>query len=154
MPCEVGFDHKLYYNSATHASPTWVEVAQVGDLSADVLRRLAEVLIRESRWPGNCVGSFDATITFPMLYNPGGTAFDALRTMFFANGSSAHKQFYIADGASGTSGTQGLRIACVMENFPWKSNLNAPSMIDQVTLRPAYFEESGSRVEPDWYTVP
>lgn len=149
----VGFDHYTYYNSATHASPTWVLLGQIGDESVDFSRKLALLELRESKYEANLAAGIMLNVSFPLLYNPGATAYDALETMSRAAGSSATKEFFFANGPAATNGTKGPRAFMVIENFPLRKPLNGVTMIDQMTLKLGYGYESSARVEPDIYTV-
>lgn len=150
---QVGFDHYTYYNSATHASPTWVLLGQIGDEAIDIVRTLTQLLLRESRWEANLTASIGVNVSFALRYNPGLTAYDTLQTLALAANTTSVKEFFFANGLAATAGSTGLRAGMVIENFPIKKPLNGVTMIDQVTLRLGYLFESSARVEPDMYTV-
>jgi hypothetical protein len=155
MAPKIGFDNKLYYNSGTHASPTWVLIGDIGDLNIPDLRRtMARVSLRSSRWPANIPAEKEFSIDFSMLYQPANAVFAALRTAFFADtAAAATLEFFVADGLAATVGTTGLRAGCVIENFPLTQRLMEANMVDTVRLLPGWYEEGGVRVEPDWYVV-
>lgn len=150
---QIGFDHYTYYNSATHASPTWVLIGQIGDESVDITRKLAMLETRESKYEANLAAGIGANVSFALQYDPGLTAYDTLQTMLLAANASAVKEFFFANGPSGTAGSKGLRAGMVIENFPIKKPLNGVTMVDQVTMKLGYLFESSARVEPDIYTT-
>ena len=147
---KTGHDLTLSYNSGTHASPTWVEIADVEDVSIDELAwAMAEVKRRSSRMKKSIATILSAALTFKLLHELNATIFDALVGIFFARTPT---EFYIASGPVATAGTKGLRMYCQIEQFPWNQPLEDISSHD-VRAVPTFFEESGSEVDLDWYEI-
>ncbi len=59
-----GRKNKLYYNSATYASPTWVEIARVGDVNRTGTKASTEVNMRASDTTIVVYGNKSREITF------------------------------------------------------------------------------------------
>ena len=53
MGLKIGGDWKLYYNSGTNASPTWVEINLVGDINLNLSVGEAAANLRVSGWDLN-----------------------------------------------------------------------------------------------------
>lgn len=145
-----GADCKLYYNSATNASPTWVEVKECGDLSMpDFGINLAEVNIRDSAWEMSLIGRLKAAVEFGLLYNPSNAVWQAIKAAFLAR---TPMMFAVMDQAIATIGAEGLKAFFNIESFPITQNLDETSMVD-VRLSPAYKIETAALVPPTWLVV-
>ncbi len=151
MSAKTGAQMNLYYNSGTHASPTWVEIEEVGDVSiADFSMGIAELKRRGNSFTkGLATLLQQIAIEFRLIHGVGATVFDTLRAAFLAG---TVKEYAIMNGAIATSGTQGLRMFGIIEQFPWDQPLEDVSGHD-VRVVCAYAEEGGSEVDPDWYTI-
>lgn len=146
---KIGNDLKLYYNSGTTASPTWVLICQVGDVTIDFNRSLAEVDLRCSQWLLNLAGKMSGMFNFSLANNFGNTVYDALRVIAF---SGVPVQLASADGAIATVGTEYFKAYVVFSQFPWAQPTQEMSSHDaQAGL--AWVEESGNLVEPSWVEV-
>ena len=105
----VGGEARLYYNSASYDSPTWVENDNVGDLDGPDARTAALVKIRRN-WPDNryLPGSRERGLTWTSVLVKG-TA-DTVLTHFlncYANGTPL--DLAIVDGDIEVAGTTGKR---------------------------------------------
>lgn len=149
MSLKVGNDLKLYYNSGTDASPTWVELKMVGDVTVDLSCNEAPVDLRVSNWLMNLPAKLTGAINVKLAHDIGGTNFDVLQTMFFARTT---KQFASADADIATSGTEYFKAFCFLSAFPWAQGTQEMSAHD-AKLSLAYEEEGGSLVEPAWATT-
>jgi len=148
-----GHSMKLYRNTGTVATPTWSEVAEVGDVSiADLTRGLAELKRRGSNFTKNLASLIQSiAIEFRLHHGMDATTFDALRANFF-NGTI--EEWAVMNGDISVSGNEGLRVPVIVENFPWDQPLEDVSGHD-VRLAIAYMEEpAGTEIDPAWYTVP
>lgn len=150
MALKVGNDLKLYYNSGTDASPTWVEIKIVGDVTVDLNVSDAEVDLRVSSWVLNLPAKLTGGINFTMANDIGGTVFDALRGFAFAR---TQAQFASANENIATSGTEYFKAFAYFSAFPWGQETQSMSSHD-CTMSLGYTEESGSLVEPSWATIP
>lgn len=146
----LGMDCKLYYNSATHATPTWVLVSQAVDVSMSIDKNYGDVSSRASGWKKNKAALKDLGCSFGYRYKAAvtDTVFDALRAAAIANTPT---ELFIADGASGTAGSEGIRAY-------FDLTMGREEPLEDGVLIP--FEgkhvinyESGSVVDPDWYTT-
>lgn len=152
MPLQVGIDQKTYYNSATDASPTWVEISEIGDVTVPDLGANAHVVnVRSTSWMLALPGRLkNASFDFNLAHNIGNTVFDALRGFALAR---TIKQFANANGAIATSGTEGIKAFAFFEDFPWNAPLDDVANHDCVA-RFAWQEESSALVPPAWLVIP
>tara|TARA_Y100000114_G_scaffold49162_1_gene44849 strand:- start:166 stop:621 length:456 start_codon:yes stop_codon:yes gene_type:complete len=140
---------KLYYNSGSYGSPTWVEICNVKDVTLSLEKDEVDVTTR-------CSGGFkefadgliDASVSFSMLYNTSDAAFTALQTAFFAK---EKVEVAVMDGnivpASGVTAS-GLRSCCMVKSFSRNESLGEALMTD-VSLRPVANDDAA----PSWYQV-
>lgn len=155
MPAQgpkTGHKMKAYRNTGTYASPTWVEVAEIGDLSIpDLSMGLAELKRRAKDWTKNLPSLIQSVaVEFRLHHGLDATNFDAIRTAFFAGTA---EEWAIMNGSITTTSNEGLRIPVLVEQFPWDQPLEEVAGHD-VRLAVAYHEESGSEIDPTWYEVP
>ena len=146
----LGLDGKTYYNTGTNASPSWVEVTNIKDLTQNLERGEFDVTTRGGggfvqRVPVLADGSID----FQMVYDPDDAGVVRVQTDYFAK---TIRQWAFMDGDIATIGSQGLRAGMGVFNFSRSENLTEAMMVD-VSLRVSRFVESGSEVTPDWYEV-
>lgn len=146
MGLKVGNDMKFYYNTGTDATPTWVEINMIGDLTVDINIGEAEVDLRVSNWLMNLPSKLSGAFNVTFANDVGGTVFDALRA--FALGRT-QAQYASANAAIATSGTNYFKAFCFFSAFPWAQQTQQMSSHD-ARLSLGYTEESGSLVEPAW----
>lgn len=145
-----GLECKLYYNAATHASPTWVEVTKAINVSFSVSKGEADQSSRMSDWKMQKGTLKDLEITFTYRKKQGtDTVFDALIAACFAD---TIMEYAMLDGAHTLSGVQGIRAFCEIMSVGNTQDLEAAEEVE-FTLKPTYKEESSAVVEPDWYEV-
>jgi hypothetical protein len=146
----VGKSAKLYYNSATNATPTWVEIKDAMDINMPMSKDKADVSTRRSGWRLHAAGLKDVGIEFDYLHNLGAdTVFDALLAMY--TGDTA-KEFAALDGAVASSGTQGLRFFGLVFDMSVSQAL-AEGTKYAISVAPVRTEESSALVEPSWMDV-
>lgn len=150
MALKVGNDMSLNYNSATDASPTWVPIPMIGDVTVNLSVGEAEVDLRISNWLMNLPAKLSGGFDFNMANDVGGTVFDALLGFAFAR---TQKQFASADQAISTSGAEYFKAFGFFSEFPWGQPTQEMSAHD-TSISLGYSEESGSLVEPAWATIP
>lgn len=149
-PSKVGHECKLYYNSGTHASPTWVEVKRAIDVSVALSKGEAEASRRESKWKLSRGGLKELGVDFGYRWKPGGdTVFDALWDSFL-NGTAV--EVYVADGDAATNGTEGIRGFIEVMEMPYEQGLEETQTIN-VAAKLTDWEEASALVEPDWYVI-
>jgi hypothetical protein len=149
MPA-LGLECKLYYNTGTHAAPTWALIAKAINVSANLSKGDATAPARESTWQKYRGTLKDLEITFTYRKKAGtDTVFDALQAAYIAN---TIYEYAVLDALVTESGAQGVRAFCEV------MALNVTQELEnfeeaEFTLRPVYKEESSAVVNPDWYKV-
>ena len=150
MALKVGNDMKFYYNTGTNASPTWVLISMIGDLTVDISIGEAEIDLRITNWmlsrPSKLSGSFSVAFANDI----GGTVYDALRAFALAR---TQAQFASANAAIATSGTEYFKAFGYFSAFPWAQPTQEVSSHD-ATIAFGYSEEASALVEPAWATTP
>lgn len=149
----LGLDGYMFRNSATHATPTWVEMTNVKNVTVPLEKAEADVTTRAAEGWRQLVGTLKtASIDFQMVYDQEDADFGVIQAAFFANSII---EFWIADGpavpASGET-SQGFRAGCEIFAFGQDQNLEEAFMVN-VTIKPGRFWESSAVVAPDWYSV-
>lgn len=145
-----GLECKLYYNTTTHASPTWVEVTRAINVSFSLSKGEADQSSRVSTWKMQKGTLKDLEITFTYRKKQGtDTVFDAL--IAAAIGETVY-EYAVLDGAHSVSGVQGIRAFCEIMSAGNTQDLESAEEVE-FTLKPTYKEESSAVVNPDWYKV-
>jgi hypothetical protein len=152
MPAPVpNNDCKLYYNSNTNASPTWVLLDRVVNVSCDSSATTAPTTNRSSKFETEEVVTVKlGPLTFDyQILSAVDADFNALRAAWLAK---AKYQFAMMDGAIDTAGSEG-----------WKAYFQITKCTvteDDGGVRRASFEavptafyESSALVEPAWLVV-
>ena len=144
---EIGLDCKAYYNTATNASPTWVEITRVKDLDLELGSKAAGALTsRSSNFEKFASGLRTLSVNFGYDFIGGtDTVYLALNAAWLAGTVT---QYAFFDGAIATAGRQGLRMYGVITSLNMSQPLEDGLTVD-VTIRPAVFDESGI-IEPTW----
>jgi len=144
-------DAKCYWNTGTHASPTWVDFSDiVGDVSVPDSMSEQDVTSKGS-------GGFAMTevtlqqleFTLKVFGEPSITLFQTLRSAYYAR---TKRQYAFVSGAIATAGTQGIRAFCQVTKFERAEQIDGVWTYD-VTLKPCKYRESGAIVPPEWMTV-
>lgn len=146
----LGADAKAYYNSGTHASPTWVLIDDIIDCNPQLGANLVEIKSRASKWVGTLTGLLTAGCTFTLLHRKGT---DATRAAILAIITGREpKEFAFMDQLIATAGAIGLRSYLNLENCNRQESLEEGLAYD-VSAKAAYKTESGAKVDPDMYVV-
>ena len=146
----VGKDCKLYLNSATHATPTWVEVDKAINVSANLGKGEADVSARYSGWKLTKGALKELEISFTYRHKRGAdTVFDTLLAAYI---NDTPTEFAVMDAEITESGAQGPRAYCEVLTLNLTQELENSEEYE-VTLKPTYYEEAGSLVLPDWHEV-
>lgn len=147
----VGGKHcKVYYNTGTHGSPTWVLMKRVKDLSVPQSKGEVDVSRRESKNKLTKGGLIDRGLEFGYQYKRGSdTVWTALRTSF-ENGTPI--EFLVLDDLVTENGAKGLRAYMEVMEFPHDEPLE-DGVVYNVVAKVTDYEEGGSLVEPDWFLV-
>ena len=143
----------MYRSTGTYATPVWVLVAEVEDVSIpELTRSLAEIKMRLSQFASNLAALIQTIkVKFKFWYGMNAVNnFTALQQLFF-NGTV--EEWAIMDAPITITGAQGLRCPFIVEEFPFDEGIENAVSID-VGLATAYWESPpGTRVDPSWYTV-
>jgi hypothetical protein len=141
----VGLDCKAYYNSATNASPTWVEITDAIDVSYEYGATQVEIKSRASINLGHLNGLIKHGATFTLLHTVGT---NVVRTVLLAIVSArTPKQFAFMDQAIATTGALGAKSYYNLESMNAGQPLEE-GMTWDLSLKPAHFIESAAKVEP------
>lgn len=145
-----GLDCKLYYNSATHASPTWVEITRAIDTNWSIDVDEADQSSRSSRFKKSNTAQVGIELSFTYRKKQGtDTVFAALQAAAIAGTAM---EFWMADAASTETGAQGPRAYCKVFAMGGAQALANAEEVD-FTCKPTYFEVTGTELDPDWYKV-
>lgn len=110
-----GLDAKLYRNTGTYETPTWVEITNVRDLRLTVEANESDVTTRANKgWSAVVPTLLDGSIDFDMVYDSDDENVTTIEDAFF--GRSAI-EFAVMDGDIQTEGTRGLRASMVIVKF-------------------------------------
>ena len=145
MSIKLGMQAKLYRNSGSYGTPTWVEVGNVKDLTLNLEAGEADVTTRSnSGWRATVATLKDGSIEFEMVWDTTDANFTAIQQGFFNN---TPVEFAIMDGAIATAGSQGLRATMSITNFSRSEALEEAIMVS-VTAKPTYAANA-----PSWMTI-
>lgn len=148
---KLGQNMFLAYNSATVATPTWVDIDEIdGAAVSEMAREFVAMRRRANSQQKGLIGDFTPpTITFKYLQGMNETVFDALRTAFLAG---TVMEFVAMDGDPDTSGSEGWRMPMVITGMPRDEPYGDVAAYN-FECRVAYMEESSSEIDFSWYTV-
>jgi len=109
-----GIGAKLYYNSATFGSPTWVALTIVRDVTMNRKATLADVLTRSTRAMRKVPTMFDISISGSWPADVDDTGYLVVRTAFLA-GSTL--DVMCLTGVSTNNGEEGWRFEAVIADM-------------------------------------
>jgi hypothetical protein len=145
MTVLLGLDAKLYRNSSTYESPTWVEIENVKDVTLSLEKGEADVTTRANDgWRATKGTLKDASVEFQMVWDTEDTGFTAIQEAYFGNTSL---DLAVMSGDITTAGSQGLRAEMDVFSFSRSEALEEAQMVD-VSLKPTY-----SANAPTWMVV-
>ena len=128
-----GMDFKLYRNTATPTTPTWVLMTNVRDLTRNRDTALADVSTRGSQYRLQVPTLKDLSIDFQLVYFDDDADQEAFEEAYEA-GDSIDMAFL--DGPISTVGSKGLRMMGQVSNFTTNEALEDAGLID-ITVVPA-----------------
>ena len=149
MSCLTGFDGKMYYNSASYASPTWVEIKQVKDVTLTSSTDKIEDSDRGSKFKKYCTGQIDLEVSANLTYRNNDTIGDAIRN---AHINRTDLDIAVMDGDITTSGTEGFRFNSKVFSHDWQQSIGDVMTVD-CTFAPTYWHDGSNEVIPYWMTV-
>ena len=145
-----GRKRKLYYNSGTRASATWVLIERISDVKFDYGKSTVfKVATREDEMEIQQVGAqSQPELTF--TYHPvRGITDSVLAAILATQGPDATaKEFLDADGASGLTGITGKRFFGKLAEKPQDEDLNKFADISMKVVGVEHYE-SGALCEPE-----
>ena len=146
MTIKLGMEGKLYRNTADYATPTWVEMQNVKDLTLSVEANEADATTRGNNgWEAIVAALKKGSIEFEMVWDTADADFTAIQQAFFGNTTI---EFAVMDGDVASSGSQGLRATMTITNFSRSEPLQEVMTVS-VTIKPTYAANA-----PEWMTVP
>ena len=141
----IGLDCKLYRNTGTYASPTWVEIVNARDVTVPLTKGEADTSSRASSWKTRKGTLKDASIDFQLVQADGDAAFAALLDSYL-DGSPI--ELLVLNGATGDTAAQGLRATVEVFQFQESQPLENALVYD-VSCKP-----TPATNPPSWYEVP
>ncbi len=142
MSTRLGMDAKLYRNTGSYGSPTWVEIQNVKDVTLNLEKGEADVTTRANQGWRATVGTLkDASIDFQMVWDTDDAGFTAVQQAFFGN---TPLEFAVMDGPISDPTTEGLRATFDVFSFTRNEALEEAILVD-VTIKPTYAENA-----PQW----
>jgi len=145
MGVKLGMEAKLYRNSGSYSTPTWVEMPNVKDLTLNLEAGEADVTTRGNNgWRATVATLKDGSIEFEMVWDTADAGFTAIQQAYFGN---TPIEFAVMDGGITASGSQGLRATFSITKFSRSEPLEEAVTVS-VTAKPTYAEHA-----PEWMTV-
>jgi hypothetical protein len=138
----IGLECKLYYNTGTYASPTWVEIVNARDVTIPLTKGEADTSRRGSTWRTRRGTLKDASIDFQIVQKDGDATFTALLNSYI-NGTPI--ELLALNGATTDTAAEGLRATCEVFNFQDAQALESAVVYD-VSAKP-----TTSANPPAWY---
>lgn len=127
MAIKHGFQHKLYRNSATFATPTWVAVTNCRDLTMPQAMTKSDASIRAASSKMYAPGMLEWGLDWQMIYDPADTNLTALRTAFYAR---TNVDLMDLDGADTANGSLGARAVCGLFSFEKGEPIDGLATVD------------------------
>ncbi len=146
MAVVLGLDAKLYRNTSFFATPVFVEVDNVRDLTINLEKGDADVSTRGSGgFRQHAVTLKDGTIEFEMVWDTSDPEFEAIKDAFF---DDTILDMWASDLDVSVSGAQGLRADFNVADFSRAEALEDALKVS-VTLTPARTAN-----DPQWFEIP
>ena len=145
----VGKEAGAYYNTASYATPTWVEITKAIDVSVNLGKNTATVASRDVDWELAAPALKTASVDIGYLHtNVADTVFDALLSMYI---NDDVKDMFISDASGGVStGDQGLRAHFICTDMSQEQALQ-DSVEYSFSFQPTRFNDSGTLRVPEWF---
>lgn len=141
---------RLYRNTGTDASPTWIEIEKAKDVSWPISIGEADVSARDCEYKLSEANLIGIELTFGYEYERGT---DAIYDALMADALQRTKRIYaIADGDIAGTGTRYLKfpgqIFSIENEEPLEGSKSA-----SFTIKPTRLRESGNLIRPQFVTV-
>jgi len=146
MATKYGINARLYYNTGSYGSPTWVVINDIKDLSLGLPKEDGDATTRGSGgWKAHGSALKDASVEFKLQKKVTSQAtLTALRNAYL---NSTQIELLVLDGDIGTSGSEGLRATCEIFDCSRDESMANPITYNIKAL-PADADNP-----PSWYTV-
>jgi hypothetical protein len=146
----VGRECKLYYNSATFGSPTWVEITRAIDVAYAISSERGNVSSRISLWKmeAKSLNGLELTFGYRYRYLVTDAVFDALRPMALG---TTKVEFAVCDTTIATTGAEYLRATYQLDMS--MNQAMGDGVMAEFTAFLTSEEDSGTLREPSWVTV-
>ena len=136
-----GSAYRLYLNTGTYGSPTWVEIKACGNIG--VASNPDDVSVPErGNDMGHLQGEDDPSITFDLFEDAGDSNVETLIAALY---SGAMKEIAVARGAIATSGTKYWRLEAVLMGVDLSADRPDPSTYNVQAFRHANSDYPMSR---------
>ncbi|MCP4228870.1 MAG: hypothetical protein GY771_01810, partial [bacterium] len=97
-----GDDYKLYFNTATYATPTWAEIVAADDIAVEINKSDIEVPERGID-TGHLQGKGDGTLSFTLMEDTGDTNVESMIAAVLTDATMIH--LAVSRGDITTTGT-------------------------------------------------
>lgn len=128
-----GLDCKLYRNTNTYASPTWVEIENVKDLSVPDEKTMADAATRRSAIAEEVGTLRKLGVEFNMVKDHDDADWEAIHDAYWAG---TVVDILCLDGSKDVVGSRGVRFGCEVAKFDEEQNLEGVVM-NNVRLSPS-----------------
>lgn len=133
----LGMDAKIYQGAAAAALATLTEMDNVKDVTLSLEAGEADVTTRaNSGWRATAATLRECTVEFEMLWKPGDSGFDAIKTAFLA---SSTLRLAVLTGDKDTAGSEGPLGDFAITNFSRNEPLEEGVTVS-VTAKLAVFD--------------
>jgi len=134
----LGMNAKIYQGTAGGDLATLTEMSNVKDVTLNLEAGEADVTTRGNQgWRATAPTLRECTVEFEMLWNPGDTGFEAIKTVFLSNGSI---RLAVLTGDKDASGTEGPLGDFSITNFSRNEPLEEGVTVS-VTAKLAEFDQ-------------
>jgi len=148
---QAGHERRLYYNTATHAAPSWTLVRNSRNVRVSAGEADADVSERASAHDATRPGRRSKELTFEWVYGTTDSSdLDTLLTALLASyNSGTVYEWFDADGPLANN-PRGWRMCGYVSSME-KSEDDNEGTVYTITVKYTDIYESGSIVSPDWY---
>ena len=136
-------DALAYYNSATYASPTWVEIEVIQDVQLGMTKAEKVLDFRGNNFSINRGLLKNANIVLTCHQVVEDAFLGVVQAAFFAN---TEVEVALMDGATNDAKSEGLRVTCEVFEFS-RSEAIADTLMWNIVLKPSSFVNA-----PAWFT--
>lgn len=147
----IGNECSAYENTGTYGTPTWTEIPKLIDVELGLTKGEADIPSRESKFMLKRASLKEVEITAGYRVKQGADArFDSLRSAYFAD--TIMDLLFVDTELATETGGQGIRGFFQVYDCS-RSEPNADALSANLVFKPTYKEESGSHVDPVWFTI-